>query len=166
MNQPDLPEAPMSQAEMHSALFANLVVQNTQMAFLFLGKMPHPETGEFMKDLEAAQSYIAFLEMLEAKTKGNLDRREEALLKQSLTNVRMVFVKEMEGGGIEIPESIMDPSIGGAPIIEPPPAPAAPPEPQLPATAPVSEKRPEPPAPAPAEVSPEPESRKKFTKKY
>jgi hypothetical protein len=37
--------------------------------------------------------FIDQLEMLEVKTKGNLDKREEGLLKQSLTALRMAFVE-------------------------------------------------------------------------
>jgi len=76
-----------------SALFANLVVQQTNMALMFLGQMPHPETGERIQDLEAARVFIDQLEMIEVKTKGNLDKREDQLLKQSLTTLRMAFVE-------------------------------------------------------------------------
>jgi hypothetical protein len=31
--------------------------------------------------------------MLEAKTKGNLDKQEEAILKQSLTSLRLMYVE-------------------------------------------------------------------------
>jgi len=36
------------------------------------------------------------LEMLEAKTRGNLDRHEAALLKQTLMALRMAFVEAVE----------------------------------------------------------------------
>jgi hypothetical protein len=87
----DLPN--LSREEVISALFANLVIQQTNMAFMFLGRVPHPETGEIIRDLESAQFFIDQLDMIEAKTKGNLDKREEGLLKQSLTSLRMAFVE-------------------------------------------------------------------------
>ena len=32
--------------EMMSALFAHMVIQQTNMAMMMLGKVPHPQTGE------------------------------------------------------------------------------------------------------------------------
>jgi hypothetical protein len=84
--------------DLHSQLFANIVMQQAGMTMIFLGVTPHPETGETMFDLEAAKHFISQLEMLEAKTRGNLDADETALLKQSLTTVRMAFVQAVERG--------------------------------------------------------------------
>jgi len=86
-------QSPASPEEMNSALFANMVVQQTNMALMFLGQVPHPESGERVLDLEAAKMFIDALEMFEAKTKGNLDKREETLLKRNLTALRMAFVE-------------------------------------------------------------------------
>ena len=84
---------PASREEMATALFANLVIQQANMAMMLLGKVPHPESGELMKDLEAARLFIDQLEMIESKTKGNLNKQEEGLLRQSLMNLRMAFVE-------------------------------------------------------------------------
>jgi hypothetical protein len=86
----------LSPEQMTSALFANLVIQQTNTALMLLGRVAHPETGEHMHDLEGARMFIDQLEMLEVKTKGNLDKREEQLLKQSLTTLRMAFVEAVE----------------------------------------------------------------------
>jgi hypothetical protein len=86
----------MSREEMMSALFAHLVIQNTNMALMFLGKVPHPQSGETVQDLETAKMFIDQLEMLEAKTKGNLTKDEEKLLQQSLTHLHMTFVEAVE----------------------------------------------------------------------
>jgi hypothetical protein len=85
-----------SHDEIMSALFAHMVIQNTNMALLFLGKAPHPQTGEHIHDLEAARMFIDQLEMLEAKTKGNLSPEEQKLLQQSLMHLRMAFVEAVE----------------------------------------------------------------------
>src|ERR1051325_3894763 len=85
--------AEFSREESTSALFANLVIQQTNMALMFLGRLPHPETGEQAQNLEAARMFIDQLEMIETKTKGNLDKHEDQLLKQSLTSLRMAFVE-------------------------------------------------------------------------
>lgn len=93
MNQEEKnPSETLSREEMQSALFANMVLQQTNMAMMFMGKIPHPETNERVNDLEMAQMFIDQLEMLEAKTRNNLDQKEQSLLKQSLTAVRMAFV--------------------------------------------------------------------------
>jgi hypothetical protein len=86
---------PGSEAAM-SALFANMVIQQTNMALMFLGHVPSPDTGERVRDLDAARLFIDQLEMLELKTKGNLDKQEDQLIKQSLTSLRMAFVQAVE----------------------------------------------------------------------
>jgi hypothetical protein len=82
--------------EMMSALFAHMIVQQSNMALMLMGKVAHPHTGEKTKDLEAAKIFIDQLEMLEAKTKGNLSREEAALLKQTLMTLRMSFVEAVD----------------------------------------------------------------------
>lgn len=81
---------------MMTEIFAHMVIQNTNMALMLLGAMPHPETGERMQDLEAAQMFIAQLEMLEVKTAGNLAPEEQKLLQQSLMHLRMTFVQAVD----------------------------------------------------------------------
>lgn len=87
---------PISREEMMSALFAQLVVQQSNMAMLLMGKVPHPQTGQTMRDIEAARLFIDQLEMLQAKTKGNLSKEEDHLLKQSLMSLRLAFVESVE----------------------------------------------------------------------
>jgi len=127
---------------MTSALFASLIVQITNMALIFLGMHPDPQSGKSTQDLEHARLFIDQLEMLAVKTKGNLDKQEESLLNQSLTSLRLAFVEAVE---------------------HPQPAPPS----GTPATPPTDEQEtpvtePAPPNP-PAAGS---ESRKKFSKKY
>jgi hypothetical protein len=59
-------------ADLSSRLFSNMVMQYASMALMFMGQSPHPETGEKIVDLDAAQMFISQLEMLQTKTKGNL----------------------------------------------------------------------------------------------
>ena len=144
---------PARREDIISALFANMVIQQTNMAMMFLGLVPHPETGEQMQDLETAKMFIDQLEMIEAKTKGNLDKREEGLLQQSLTHLRMAFFEIVEGRGQAVPAVPAVPAELSALAAEAPaPAPAA-----APAPAPAAE-----PAPVPDDF----DSRKKFSKKY
>ena len=89
-------ELEMSDHDSLSALFAQLVIQQANMAMMLLGKVPHPQTGETVKDTEAAKLFIDQLEMLENKTKGNLSKEESSLLKQSLMSLRMAFVDAVD----------------------------------------------------------------------
>jgi hypothetical protein len=129
--------------ETRSALFAHMVMQQSSMAMMLLGKTAHPETGQVVCDLEAARYFIDQLEMLEFKTKGNLTPEETALLKQSLMSLRMAFV-----------ESVNSPPAPPQSRSEPGPA----------ATTPAAE--PANLATAPSAPLEEQATRKKFTKKY
>jgi len=86
----------LNREEEFTFLFAQLVLQQSNMAMMLLGKVPHPESGKVIQDVEAARLFIDQLEMLEAKTKGNLTKEEEALLKQTLMNLRLSFVQTVE----------------------------------------------------------------------
>ena len=96
MNNPEVSgdaSTEMSHEEMMSALFAQMVMQQSNLAMMLLGKTPHPESGQTIRDMEGARLFIDQLEMLEVKTKGNLSKEEAALLKQSLMSLRMAFVE-------------------------------------------------------------------------
>ena len=60
---------------------------------IFLGRVANPQTGQTTRDLDAARLFIDQLEMIEAKTKGNLSKEEESLLKQTLTRLRLAYVE-------------------------------------------------------------------------
>jgi hypothetical protein len=162
MNDPSQPPQPeMSREEFLSALFANLVIQQTNMAHIFLGHAPHPETGEVVRDLETARYFIDLLEMLAEKTKGNLDVREEGLMKQSLTGLRMAFVQavDQEAGRPTpaAPRSAADSGAGPA---------ASGAQPKPPASEPAPEPAPSAASAPHVEKEAEEDSRKKFSKKY
>src|SRR5215831_127203 len=91
--------APAPEEDSFAGLFAQLVMQQANMALMLLGKVAHPETGQIVKDMDAARFFIDQLEMLEAKTKGNLTREETALLKQSLMSLRLAFVDAVDSSG-------------------------------------------------------------------
>ena len=100
--------------EEYSALFGSLILQQAQMATLLLGKMPHPESGEAVKDLDAAKLFIDHLAMLEVKTQGNLSKEESGLLKQTLMGLRMAYVD-----AVESPKSEPSPAPAPAPTTSP-----------------------------------------------
>ena len=91
-------DAPSRQEEL-SFLFAQLVLQQSNMAMMLMGKVVHPESGKVVQDVDAARLFIDQLEMLEAKTKGNLSKEEEHLLKQTLMSLRLNFVETVETSG-------------------------------------------------------------------
>ena len=91
----------ISREEMVSELFAHMVMQQSNIAMMMLGKVAHPETGKTMTDLDSAKLFIDQLEMLETKTKGNLSKEEQALLKQSLMSLRMAFVEAVNAAPAE-----------------------------------------------------------------
>jgi hypothetical protein len=93
-------DAPATQEEILSALFAHMVIQQTNMSMMLLGKVAHPQTGKYVQDLESAKLLIDQLEMLEVKTKGNLSKEEGDLLKQALAALRMAFVDVVDKPGI------------------------------------------------------------------
>jgi hypothetical protein len=130
---------------MRSALFAQMVMQQSSMAMMLMGKTAHPQTGEIVRDLEAARLFIDQLEMLEYKTKGNLTQEETALLQQSLMALRMAFVEAVDSPSARAESRPNQSSASPEPAPVPAPAQAE---------------------PAPAASIPEAESRKKFTKKY
>ena len=92
-DEPHAPDFANSPGEKSTVLFMQMVFQLSSLATMLLGKVPHPETGETKSDLEAAQLVIDQLDMLEAKTKGNLNSDEEQLLKQTLMSLRMAYVE-------------------------------------------------------------------------
>jgi hypothetical protein len=135
----------MNSEEMRSALFAQMVMQQSSLAMMLLGKTAHPQSGEIVRDLDSARLFIDQLEMLEYKTKGNLTQEETTLLQQSLMSLRMAFV-----------EAVNSP----ASQTEPPPAEYS----TAPEAAPA--QQPPPAEPAPSARAEEAESRTKFSKKY
>lgn len=100
MNPPPLAEEQLQQAstaEIHSALFTQLIAGHAQMAMMLLGKYPNPQTGENEPvNLEAAKMFIDQLEMLEAKTRGNLTSEETGLLRQMLTATQISFAEVID----------------------------------------------------------------------
>ncbi len=73
--------------------FIELIMMQTQEAMLFLGKLPHPSTGETVLNLKAAKMFIDYLEAIEEKTKGNLSADEEKILNNLLSELRLSYVQ-------------------------------------------------------------------------
>jgi len=72
--------------------FNEFILLQAQNAGLFLGQIPNPHTGQKQINLRAAKSVIDSLEMLEAKTRGNLTENEAQLLSSALKNLRPLYL--------------------------------------------------------------------------
>jgi hypothetical protein len=87
------PEAPgkRSRREMPEASFGGLVATLMTQASMYLGEA-QTEDGEPMVDIDTAKYFIDTLGVLEARTRGNLDAEEQALLDASLYDLRSRYV--------------------------------------------------------------------------
>src|SRR2546430_7212888 len=76
-----------------SQRFIEFVMMHAQNAALFLGQIPNPKTGEGEVNLELAKMFIDQLAMIQEKTRGNLTNDEATVLKNTLSNLQMVYVE-------------------------------------------------------------------------
>jgi hypothetical protein len=129
-----------------SQRFIEFVMMHAQNAALFLGQIPNPKTGEGEVNLELAKMFIDQLAMIQEKTRGNLTTDEATVLKNTLSNLQMIYV--------EVSQHVQK---GGA-------------QPKQPASAETEADKPAPtaeaPPVAPSTPATEGESKKKFTKSY
>ncbi len=84
----------VSEEQKYSGLFLNLVQQFYQSSLIFLGKIENPETKKIEKNMDTARYFIDSLDMLQAKTKGNLSSQEEQVLQKILQELKLNFVKQ------------------------------------------------------------------------
>jgi len=83
--------------DIHSELFVQLVTGHAQMAMMFLGRYPNPQTSvPEVPQPEVAKIYIDQLEMLQAKTRGNLSAVESKLLNDMLMATRGAFAEALD----------------------------------------------------------------------
>ena len=136
-----------------SQRFIEFVMMHAQNAALFLGQIPNPKTGEGEVNLELAKMFIDQLAMIQEKTRGNLTNDESTVLRNTLSNLQMIYVEVAQS-----PKGAAQtkPSAG-----EPQPERSAS-GPSRTGTEPTEDKSTTP----PIEPSGESESKKKFTKSY
>lgn len=94
---PDVREHPQDPGPARDLDFSTFVISLASSAQVNLGAMPHPETNKTARNFPAAKQMIDILSMLQAKTKGNLTEAETALIEQVLFNLRMHYVRTVEG---------------------------------------------------------------------
>jgi hypothetical protein len=74
--------------------FTSFLISLSSSAFIHLGDIPDPATGEINKDLPLAKQTIDLLGLLREKTRNNLQEEEEKLFDHLLYDLRMRYVKE------------------------------------------------------------------------
>ena len=132
-----------------SQRFIEFVMMQAQNAALFLGQIPNPKTGEGEVNLELAKMFIDQLAMIQEKTRGNLSNDEATVLKNTLSNLQMIYV--------EVAQSPKG-------VTSKPPTPE--PEPERSASTEATADKSTTPPIEPSTSSSEGESKKKFTKSY
>lgn len=78
------------------ALFLNLVLTFQHAAFQQMGKIANPMTSKIERDIEQAQMSIDMLDMLKARTAGNLSEEEVRMLDHVLRELKLNFVDELD----------------------------------------------------------------------
>ena len=74
--------------------FTNFVLSLSTSALFHFGDFPEQEGGKAEKNLPAAKQTIDILDMLNEKTKGNLDDNENQLIQGVLYELKLRYVKE------------------------------------------------------------------------
>ncbi len=79
---------------MPEVTFAAFVMSMNTAALFHLGEISDPATGARELDLVLAKHTIDTLQLLEVKTKGNLDDEEQDILKNVLYDLKIRFVSK------------------------------------------------------------------------
>ncbi|MEJ2069906.1 MAG: DUF1844 domain-containing protein [Syntrophobacterales bacterium] len=74
--------------------FSSFLISLGSSAFIHLGDIPDPATGEVKKDIPLAKQTIDLLGLLQEKTRNNLLEEEEKLFEHLLYDLRMRYVRE------------------------------------------------------------------------
>ena len=89
---------PGSQQRPHRPLpaveFNSFILSLATTAFIHLGELEDPVTGKTEINTEGARQMIEILDMLHAKTKGNLDAPEDEFLTGILCELKLKFARK------------------------------------------------------------------------
>ncbi len=77
-------------------LFLQLIMTFETAAWQQMGKIKNPMTDKIERDLSQAQLSIDMLDMIKAKTAGNLTDNEKRVLDKTLADLKLNFVDELE----------------------------------------------------------------------
>ncbi len=73
--------------------FSSFIFSLGSSAFIHLGALPDPASGEVAKNLAMAKQTIDLLALLREKTRNNLTSEEENLFDHLLYDLRMQYIK-------------------------------------------------------------------------
>lgn len=81
---------------MPEVTFPAFVMSMNTSALYHLGEIPDPVTGKKEVDFDLARHAIDTLVMIQEKTKGNLEKDEEEMLKNIVYDVKLRFVNAVK----------------------------------------------------------------------
>lgn len=85
--------SPSASQEPFQMTFETLVMSLSSTAMVQLGVIADPINNQVAQNLPAAKQTIDILEILQQKTKGNLDNSESKLLDNILYELRMIYLE-------------------------------------------------------------------------
>ena len=85
----------MAENTNYEVLFMQLIMQQQQWAMMSMGKLKNPMSDKIERNLEMAKYAIDTLDMLAAKTKGNLGEYEEKFIGEVLRELKLNYVEEV-----------------------------------------------------------------------
>jgi hypothetical protein len=74
-----------------SQRFIEFVMMHAQNAALFLGQIPNPQTGKGEVQSRAGENVHRSVIDIQEKTRGNLTTDEATVLKNTLSNLQMIY---------------------------------------------------------------------------
>lgn len=84
-------------------MFLGLVASLHTSCMIQLGKLANPMSGIVERDLESGRQTIDLLEMLQAKTRGNLSDDEARFIEHTLFELRLNFLDESRNPASAVP---------------------------------------------------------------
>ncbi len=115
-------EKKISIDEYQKALFAQLAMMLASSALQQMGKLVNPVTKKAEVNLEGAQATIDLIDMLAAKTRGNLDKEEERMMSEILSSLKLNYVETAQGAPAGAAPAPSPTSPEAAPSAQPPTA--------------------------------------------
>lgn len=78
--------------------FSTFIFSLFSSALIQMGEMADPMTGQFDKNLQAAQQTIDIIDMMISKTRGNLTEEEEKLIKSASAELKWKYLDAVREG--------------------------------------------------------------------
>jgi len=85
----------MAEKTNYEVLFMQLIMQQQQWAMMSMGKLKNPMSDKIERNLEMSKYAIDTLDMLAAKTKGNLGEYEDKFINEVLRELKLNYVEEV-----------------------------------------------------------------------